>query len=423
MILVDSCPYSCASPARSPGGTDVDILAAAGAASAAEAEVGADLGQHPAESANPDAAPTTPDEGADLMAARASGQGGYGQSKSMSDATDVAAAENEGQGTSAANESLGRSHQVPHASHHMPHTSLGDTTVEPTMKPTAPRQPRRGNAFANSQKGLGGSGGRGGRHESGGDGGSVGGRRDSVACEMDPSSVAAIEKSGGGGNSKETVEKPEAAAAEAEARLSAEASESSSLVYTKGRQGALPALHGEVKLSVNGILHAIAVHVEVQSVPKDQSCFGHAVLRPLSKLDLVRLKHHLRHIDDLTGFLDLLSKWMEFGVESMTKNKIALFREHVARRLLDPLNHSQCGSFIKTGPAEWDLGAAGMADAIGMANTIGLIFDLNDPVHCWAIAMLDPKTQFTAEVMQAILLLDFQGRLQSLMFPNLRIWC
>jgi hypothetical protein len=50
------------------------------------------------------------------------------------------------------------------------------------------------------------------------------------------------------------------------------------------------------------------------------------------------------------------------------------------------------------------------------AAELGLLYDVKNPVHKWAIAMQHPKTQFSDPVMRAILKLDVDG--MSLLCPE-----
>ncbi len=51
-----------------------------------------------------------------------------------------------------------------------------------------------------------------------------------------------------------------------------------------------------------------------------------------------------------------------------------------------------------------------MAVAIASAKSLGLNYDINNPMHKWVIAILLENTQFSNSVMQAILQVDFGGR-------------
>ncbi len=82
----------------------------------------------------------------------------------------------------------------------------------------------------------------------------------------------------------------------------------------------------------------------------------------------------------------------------------------MARRLLDPQNAAQCGKLLANGPSDTDVDAVSMEAAIARAKELGLVYDLQKPWHCWAIAML-AETQFSAPVMRGMLYLDFLGYL------------
>jgi hypothetical protein len=50
-----------------------------------------------------------------------------------------------------------------------------------------------------------------------------------------------------------------------------------------------------------------------------------------------------------------------------------------------------------------------MAAAIERAKQLGLVYDLQQSWHCWAIAMLKETTQFSAPVMRGMLQLECLG--------------
>ncbi len=52
-----------------------------------------------------------------------------------------------------------------------------------------------------------------------------------------------------------------------------------------------------------------------------------------------------------------------------------------------------------------------MPAAMARAAILSLLYDVKNPVHKWAIAMLHPKTQFSDPLILAILKLDFDGML------------
>jgi hypothetical protein len=91
--------------------------------------------------------------------------------------------------------------------------------------------------------------------------------------------------------------------------------------------------------------------------------------------------------------------------------KFRPFREHVARALLDSQNSAQCGKHLENRPSEYDVDADSMAAAIARAKQLGLVYDLQKPWRCWAIAMLKETTQSSALVMRGMLQLEFLGSL------------
>jgi len=171
-------------------------------------------------------------------------------------------------------------------------------------------------------------------------------------------------------------------------------------------------LKGQGLLSFSCSQHTLNFESEVKSVPKDGSCWAHAVLRTVRGLDIDKLEMSLPLSDPGLNWMTLfegLKKWRNFGEESIESDTTTRFREHVTRQLLDPRNEAKCRQFITGQPSDGDL--VDMPAAIARAGELGLIYDVENPVHKWAIAMLHPKTQFSDPVMQAILKLDFGGML------------
>ena len=177
-------------------------------------------------------------------------------------------------------------------------------------------------------------------------------------------------------------------------------------------------LSGQCVLSVDGTQHTLNLECCVEVVPGDGSCWAHAVLRSVRALDIDLLEARLkiRFVQsaasgsrDWLFVFNSLREWKKFGEESVAIKKTTMFREHVARRLLDPQNAALCSEHLQKGPSEDDLGAGGMAAAEARATELGLAYDLQKPQHRWAIALLIESTQFSAAVMQAILHADFLG--------------
>ncbi len=153
---------------------------------------------------------------------------------------------------------------------------------------------------------------------------------------------------------------------------------------------------------------------EVKSVPKDGSCWAHAVLRTVRELYIDKLEQALPLSNPSLSWMTLiadLNKWQNFGDESIKSNTTIRFTEHVTRQLLDAQNEAKCHQFITGQPSDGDLGDMPVPAAIARAAELGLLYDVKNPVHKWAIAMLHPKTQFSDPVMRAILKLDFDGML------------
>jgi hypothetical protein len=101
------------------------------------------------------------------------------------------------------------------------------------------------------------------------------------------------------------------------------------------------------------------------------------------------------------------------------------FREHVALQLLDAWNVAQCRKHISCQPCDAYFNDGKMAARMAAAGTraleLGLDFNLCTPLHSWAIAMLEEKTQFTNDVMLAILQADFEGRLAVVTISQLTL--
>ncbi len=141
----------------------------------------------------------------------------------------------------------------------------------------------------------------------------------------------------------------------------------------------------------------------------------------MSALDIVRLRSLPdvpRSEDtniDWTFFFESLEKWREFGRESIKSNKTSLFRQHVARQLLAAQNEAKCREVIVRPPSGGDWGDGSMLVAIAAANSLGSVYDINNIVHKWAVAILLENTQFSSAVMRAILQVDFGG-----LFPEKR---
>ena len=178
-------------------------------------------------------------------------------------------------------------------------------------------------------------------------------------------------------------------------------------------------LSGQGVFSVDGTLHTLILECDVEDVPKDGSCWAHAVLRSISALNIDLLEDRFvrsaasvtsESPDWATIVFSNLRAWKGFGEQSLASRKTTNFREHVARRLLDPQTAALCREHFQNGPSEDDLGAGGMAAARARATELGLAYDLDKPWHSWAIAMLNETTQFSAAVMQAMLRADFLGR-------------
>ena len=198
------------------------------------------------------------------------------------------------------------------------------------------------------------------------------------------------------------------------AELAAEAAAATvKLTMQKSRKEGLR-LSGQCVLSVDGTQHTLNLECCVEVVPGDGSCWAHAVLRSVRALDIDLLE--IRFVRSAASeapnwpiVFSNLREWKRCGEESVAKKKTTMFREHVARRLLDPQNAALCSEHIQNGPSEDDLGAGGMAAAEARATELGLAYDLQKPQHHWAIALLNDKTQFSAPVMQAMLRVDFSG--------------
>jgi hypothetical protein len=171
-------------------------------------------------------------------------------------------------------------------------------------------------------------------------------------------------------------------------------------------------LKGQGLLSGSCSQHTLNFESEVKSVPKDVSCWAHAVLRTVRELDIDKLEQALPLSNPSLGWMTLiagLNKWRNFGDESIDSNTTIRFREHVTRQLLDARNEAKCHQFITGQLSNGDLGD--MPAAMARAAELGLLYDVKNPVHKWQIAMLHPKTQFSDPVMLAILKLDFDGML------------
>jgi hypothetical protein len=202
-----------------------------------------------------------------------------------------------------------------------------------------------------------------------------------------------------------------------------EAEEACRLVYTVTGRGdnKKELLSCQGSLSVDGTAHwhALNFDLEITSVPSYGSCWAHAVLRTVSTLDIVLLRSlpdvpRLKDTNiDWTFFFESLEKWREFGRESMKSNKTSLFMQHVARQLLAAQNEAKCRKWIVRLPSIGDWGDGGMLVAIAAANSLGLVYDINNTVHKWAIAILLENTQCSSAVMRAILQVDFGGRFSA----------
>ncbi len=187
------------------------------------------------------------------------------------------------------------------------------------------------------------------------------------------------------------------------------------------RQAAAAVLRGKGLLSFDCSQYALKFESEVKGVPKDASCWAHEgllVLYTVRELDIDRLEEALPLSDPSIRhgwktLIELLNKWREFREESVDYDTTILFRdsENVALELLDAWNEAKCSEFIIGQPSGGESGDMPAALTRAASAELGLLYDLNNPVHKWAIAMRHPKTQFSDPVMRAILKLDFDGSL------------
>ncbi len=126
------------------------------------------------------------------------------------------------------------------------------------------------------------------------------------------------------------------------------------LSYTKPQgQKNQGRLSGQGVLSVDGTLHTLDLECEITSVPKDGSCWAHAVLGAIHKLDIDRLVRSVNGSEssDWRIVFSSLREWKRFGEQSLACKVTTQFREHVARRLLDPQNATLCREHIEKGPS------------------------------------------------------------------------
>ena len=180
-------------------------------------------------------------------------------------------------------------------------------------------------------------------------------------------------------------------------------------------------LCGGASLEVNGIEQHLTVDVTIKPSPKDGSCYPHAVSRALSELDLVQLDNRLRSSYPSHNWkliVDSLRTWGDFGKESLENECTNRFRAYVARRLLDPQNAEVCNRYITSRlPYEYLIStdfadATALADELGLMDSLHIVDDnVDDPVHQHAVAILNSRTYFCAEVWQVMLQLDFEGAL------------
>ncbi len=90
------------------------------------------------------------------------------------------------------------------------------------------------------------------------------------------------------------------------------------------------ATEGQGLLSVGCSQHALDFESEVERVPKDGSCWAHAVLRTVRELDIDKLEQALPLSDPSICWMTLiagLNKWRDFGDESIDSNTTIRFRE------------------------------------------------------------------------------------------------
>ena len=175
-------------------------------------------------------------------------------------------------------------------------------------------------------------------------------------------------------------------------------------------------LRGQGCLVVNGHRHSLGMTFEMFSVPSIGS-FIHAILCEIycwGEEVCERLQHHLCQLDfnfDWTIFFSRLMKWREFGKQSMMQKDFSLFRQHVARLLLDDRNAAACLQFFERELTEDDLCGGDMDRAEAIASSLGLKFGLDIHVHRWAVAILHPNFQVSIEILQFLLQVEFDGRL------------
>jgi hypothetical protein len=149
-------------------------------------------------------------------------------------------------------------------------------------------------------------------------------------------------------------------------------------------------LSGRVYLrDSNGTRHDWDLEGDLNSVPGDGSCGYHGVLRELSRWtdnDLRRLEMLLREQDsthhpsvdntcDWTRWFCVLREWMECGFQSQILDDTSMFRQRIAKRLLDDRHATVWLQYIQCGPTEAEFSEKEMATAEALATSLDLNYN------------------------------------------------
>ena len=137
----------------------------------------------------------------------------------------------------------------------------------------------------------------------------------------------------------------------------------------------------------------------------------HAVLRILGELDFEKLRKssaapRLKPIDWKN-----LEEWALIGKNLDQDMHCMGFRKRVARLLREENRQKECEKFIKNSPRNDQAHHDRLATAIRTASSMGLQFDVNQPVHVWALSLLHGDTHFGWTELNAAIKLDLRGRL------------